>query len=69
MDAAMSTLLTSCLGAPQPGHHRQAHRPGQERQVDDQADETKQVPRPTPLGPVAAPSCCQAAPKIFFPAA
>ncbi len=28
---------------------------------------TKQVPRPTGLGPFAAPSCCQAAPNTFLP--
>jgi hypothetical protein len=28
---------------------------------------TKQVPRPNCFSPVAAPSCCQAAPNTFFP--
>jgi hypothetical protein len=28
---------------------------------------TKHVPRPTGFGPLAAPSCCHAAPNTFFP--
>lgn len=67
MDAAMSTLLTSC-----PGRHSRAitgRHTGRARKGSSMTrpSTTKQAPRPTPLGPVAAPSCCQAAHKTFFP--
>jgi len=35
--------------APQPGHHRKAHRPGQERQLEDDADHDEAGPAPDRL--------------------
>jgi hypothetical protein len=67
MDAAMSTLLSSCFGRHSraiTGRHTGRARKGSSM---TRPMTTKQVPQPTGVGPVAAPSCCQAAPKTFFP--
>jgi hypothetical protein len=52
--------LARATGMPQPGQHRQAHRPRQKRQDNNNATTTpattQQLPNPIGLGPFAAPS-------------
>jgi hypothetical protein len=76
--AAVSGLAQLLLGAPQPGRHRQSHRPGRNGgRSTTRPSITKQVPRPdTPgsggravvlPGRPEEPSYCQAAPETFLP--
>lgn len=67
MDAARSTLDCSCFG--RHGRAITGRHTGRARKGSSttRPTTTKQVPRPMGLGPLAAPSCCQAAPKTFFP--
>jgi hypothetical protein len=67
MDAAISTFDCPCLG-----RHSRAitgRHTGREQNGSStiRPTTTKHVPRPTGLGPLAAPSCCQAAANTFFP--
>ena len=51
IDAAMLDLGRPGLGPPQPGDHRQAHRPGEKRQLNDDPDHHEAGPRPDRLVP------------------
>jgi hypothetical protein len=67
MDAACSTLDGPTLGRCSRAITGSATGREANGSVTTIATTTKQVPRPTGFGPLAAPSCCQAAPNTFFP--
>jgi hypothetical protein len=67
MDAASSTFDGPAFGC-----HRRAITGRQTGRVRNgnstmRPSTTKHVPRPTGLGPLAAPSCCHPAPNTFLP--
>ena len=67
MDAASSTFEGPFFGR----HHRAitGRHTGRERNGGStmRPSTTKHVPRPTGVGPFAAPSCCQPTPNTFLP--
>jgi hypothetical protein len=65
--APARTRSCRCGGTPQPGQHRQAYRPGQERQLHDDSGDHPAITEPDRLGSVRGAVVRHATPNTLSP--